>query len=220
MKFNIITIFPEAFSYLNESIIKRAQKKGLIEVRIHNLRDFSKDKHKKVDDKAYGGGPGMVIKIEPLIKAVASLKIKTGSKSKVILFTPAGKQFNGKMAVDLAKKCERLIFICGHYEGVDARIKKAVSDMGFKVEQISIGPYVLGGGELPAMVMVDAVSRHLPGVLGKGESLEEKRLGVGVPVYTRPEVFAYKNKRYSVPKVLLSGNHEKITKWRVKNKRG
>ncbi|MDP3052389.1 MAG: tRNA (guanosine(37)-N1)-methyltransferase TrmD [bacterium] len=221
MVFDIITIFPEAFSYLNESILKRAQKKGLLEIKIHNLRDFTEDKHRKVDDKPYAGGPGMVIKIEPIIKAVQSLTKKSKyskTKSLIILFSPAGKQFDSKMAVGLAKKCERLIFICGHYEGIDARVKKAISDMGLKIEEISVGPYVLSGGELPAMILIDAVSRHLPGVLGKEESLEEKRLGIGVPAYTRPEIFVHKGKKYPAPKILLSGNHAAIVQWRTKHR--
>lgn len=211
MKFDVITIFPKSFSYLDESILKRAQQKGLIKIRIHNLRNFSFDKHKKVDDKPYGGGPGMVIKIEPLIKAIGP--ISKNKKMKIILFSPAGKQFNNKMAANLAKKYQHLLLICGHYEGVDERIKKIL-----KVEEISIGNYVLTGGEPAAMVLIDAVSRQLSGVLGKKESLEEKRLGIGVPVYTRPEVFIYKRKKYSVPKILLSGNHQKITRWRVKHR--
>lgn len=211
MKFDVITIFPKSFSYLDESILKRAQQKGLIKIRIHNLRNFSFDKHKKVDDKPYGGGPGMVIKIEPLIKAIGP--ISKNKKMKIILFSPAGKQFNNKMAANLAKKYQHLLLICGHYEGVDERIKKIL-----KVEEISIGNYVLTGGEPAAMVLIDAVSRQLSGVLGKKESLEEKRLGIGVPVYTRPEVFIYKRKKYSVPKILLSGNHAKIARWRASHR--
>lgn len=221
MKFDIITIFPNAFdSYLNESILKRAQKKKLIQIKIYNLRDFTKDKHKKVDDKPYGGGPGMVLKIEPIVKAIHSIlrikdsELRIKNKSKIILFSPTGKQFDNKIAAELAKKNERLVLICGHYEGVDERIKKAIRDLGFKLEEISVGPYVLTGGELAAMVLIDAVSRQIPGVLGKEESLEEKRFGVGVPDYTRPEVFIFKGKKYSVPKVLLSGNHKKIKEWR------
>jgi tRNA (guanine37-N1)-methyltransferase len=221
MLFDIITIFPKSFSYLSQSILKRAQQKGLIKVRIHNLRDFTSDKHHKVDDKPYGGGPGMVIKIEPLIKAIQSLKSKIKSqKSKilVILFSPAGKQFNNKIAVNLAKNYKNLILICGHYEGIDERFRKVISDFGFRISDLSIGPYVLTGGELPAMVLIDAVSRQLAGVLGKKESLEEKRLGIGVPVYTRPEIFKWQSKKYPVPKVLLSGNHKEIAKWRAKHR--
>jgi tRNA (guanine37-N1)-methyltransferase len=228
MRFDIITIFPKIFnSYLNESILKRAQKKGLIQIKIHNLRDFTQDKHKKarpterrqsfgrVDDKPYGGGPGMIIKIEPLIKAVQSLKSKIkNQKSKMILFTPSGKQFDNKTAVQLAKNYDNLILICGRYEGIDERVKKVVSDFGFRISDLSIGPYVLTGGELPAMILIDVVSRQIPGVLGKEESIEEKRLGIGVPAYTRPEVFIFNGKKYSVPQVLLSGNHKKIKEWR------
>jgi len=227
-KFDVITIFPEAFSYLNESILKRAQKKGLLEIKIHNLRDFTTDKHHKVDDKSYGGGPGMVLRVEPIIRAVKFIISKTKKTlPRVILFSPAGKQFNAKTAQQLAKKDSHLILVCGHYEGIDERTKKVLSNMGLKVEEISVGSYVLSGGELAAMVLVDAVSRHIPGVLGKERSLEEKRLGIGVPVYTRPETFILsalkrqKNKtKYLVPKVLLSGNHEKINQWRIKHRRG
>ena len=233
MQFNIITIFPKIFSakggsYLNESILKRAQKNKLIEIKIHNLRDFTKDRHHKVDDRPFGGGPGMVLKIEPLIKAISSilriqnLEFRIKKKTKIILFTPAGKQFNNKVAADLAKNYDNLIFICGRYEGVDARVKKVIKDLGFKVEEISIGDYVLTGGELPAMVLIDSVSRQIPGVLGKQESLEEKRYGAGLPAYTRPEIFIYPpagGKKYAVPKILLSGNHKKIEEWREKNSR-
>ena len=208
--------------------MKRAQKNKLIEIKIHNLRDFTKDRHRKVDDRPFGGGPGMVLKIEPLIKAISSilriqnLEFRIKKKTKIILFTPAGKQFNNKVAADLAKNYDNLIFICGRYEGVDARVKKVIKDLGFKVEEISIGDYVLTGGELPAMVLIDSVSRQIPGVLGKQESLEEKRYGAGLPTYTRPEIFIYPpagGKKYRVPKILLSGNHKKIEEWREKNSR-
>jgi len=240
---------------LNESILKRAQKNKLIDIKIHNLRDFTFDKHKKVDDRPFGGGPGMVIQIQPIIKAVEFVKSKIPclpagrksqkSKIKVILFTPVGKQFDNKIAADLAKNYDNLIFICGRYEGVDARVKKVIKDLGFKVEEISIGDYVLTGGELPAMVVIDAVSRQIPGVLGNIQSLEERRYGLPVypvrskkpsvsadfsngknrtsnGVYTRPEVFIYPpagGKKYRVPKILLSGNHKKIEEWREKNSR-
>jgi len=226
-KFDIITIFPEAFSYLNESILKRAQKKGLFKIKIHNLRDFTADKHHKVDDKSYGGGPGMVLKANPIAKAVKFIASKTKkTPPEVILFSPAGKQFNAQKAQELAKKDRHLILICGHYEGIDERIKKVIRDLGFKIQELSVGPYVLSGGELPAMILIDAVSRHLPRVLGKQESLEEKRLGVGVPVYTRPEIFAFLSKTgrkkslYCVPKILLSGNHSKINQWRAGQRKG
>ncbi len=218
IRFDILTIFPEAFeSYLNASMIKRARAKKLVDIRIHDLRKFTADKHKKVDDRPYGGGPGMVIKLEPLVRAVSSLKLKAKSeKLKVILFSAAGKQFDAKMASALAKKYDRIVMIAGHYEGIDERIKKVLHASGFMLQEVSIGPYVLTGGELPAMVVVDAVSRHIPGFLGKEESLEERRYGVGVPVYTRPEVFTYRSRKYKVPSVFLSGDHKKIDDWRKK----
>lgn len=213
INFDIITIFPEIFSsYFSESMILRGQKKKLIKINIHDLRKWTTDKRKTVDDKQYGGGPGMVMKPEPIAKALRALK--KNKKSKVILFSAGGKQFNNGVAADFAEKYDRLILICGHYEGVDERVKKIIKDLGFEFSEISIGPYVLTGGELPAMVLVDAVARQIPGVLGKAESLEEKRLGVGVPAYTRPEIFKFKNKKYQVPKVLLSGDHKKIEEWR------
>jgi len=207
MIFDIITIFPKIFdSYFNESIIKRGQKKGLVKIKIHNLRDYTIGKHKTVDDKPYGGGPGMIFKLEPIYKAVSSLKkLKIKSqKLKVILFSPKGKKFDQKMAKRFSK-LDRLILICGRYEGVDERVAKYIAD-----EEVSVGDYVLTGGEIPAMIVVDAVSRFIPGVLGKRESLEE--IKGSYPVYTRPEVF----NKWSVPKVLLSGNHKKIEKWRKK----
>ncbi len=227
MRFDIITIFPKAFdSYFNESIIKRAREKKLIDIRIHNLRDFSKvalrktrsdlPPRRQIDDRPFGGGPGMVMKIESLVKALSFALGRRTSKSNVlvILFSAGGKQFNSKMAIEFGKKYNRVIMICGHYEGVDERIKKIIRDLGLKIQELSIGNYVLTGGELPAMVLIDAVSRHVPGVLGTAESLEETRYGVGVPVYTRPEVFVLKGKKYKTPKVLLSGNHAKIDEWR------
>ncbi len=226
MRFDIITIFPKIFdSYFSESMIKRAREKKLIDIRIHNLRDFSADqKNFKVDDRPFGGGPGMVMKIEPLARALTHLLRRRTSKFTktsdvlVILFSASGKPLDSKMAVNFAKKYNRIVMICGHYEGVDDRIKKIIRDLGFKIQELSIGNYVLTGGELPAMVLIDTVSRHIPGVLGKAESLEEARYGVGIPTYTRPEVFKYKGKKYAVPKVLLSGNHKMIEEWRLDHK--
>ncbi len=227
MRFDIITIFPKIFSakdgsYLNESILKRAQKNKLIDIKVHNLRDFTKDKHHKVDDRPFGGGPGMVFKIEPLVRAVSKLisykfkNLKTYKlKTKVILFTPGGKQFDNKIAKQLADKYDNLILICGRYEGIDARLEKVIKNCKLKIENLSIGPYVLTGGELAAIVLIDSVARQIPGVLGKQESLEERRSGIGLPVYTRPEIFEYRGKRYKVPKVLLSGDHKKIEEWRT-----
>ncbi len=214
ISFNIISLFPEAFSYFNISILKRAQKKGIINIKIINPRDFSIDKHKKVDDRPYGGGPGMVLKIDPIYKAVQFIKkryIKSKKqKTRIILFSLKGKKFNQAMAKRLTRY-ENLILICGHYEGVDERIAKYIAD-----EEISVGDYILSGGEIPAMIVVDAVSRLIPGVLGKYESLEE--IKGSYPVYTRPEVFYPnpKNKKiaWRVPKILLSGHHQKIKKWR------
>lgn len=213
MIFDIITIFPKIFdSYFSESIIKRAVKNKKIQIKIWNLRDFAKNKHKKVDDKPYGGGAGMVLQAEQILRAVQ--KIKPNTKSKIIILSVNGKQFNQKMARDWAKKYKNIILISGRYEGIDERLEKIL-----RAEEISIGPYVLTGGEIPAMAVVDAVARHIPGVLGKSESLEEKRYGIGVPVYTRPEILKYKNKKYKVPDVLLSGNHKKIENWRIKHKK-
>jgi len=211
--FDVITLFPSIIkSYLKESIIKRAIEKGLIKVNFYNLRDFCQNKQRP-DGRPYGGGPGMVLKVEPLVKAVQYLKLKTD----VILFSPSGKQFSNKMAAKMAKKHKRIILVCGRYEGIDNRVKKVFQDLGLKVQELSVGPYVLTGGELPALILIDAVSRQIPGVLGKQNSLEEKRLGVGVPLYTRPEVFVYKGKKYKVPKVLLSGNHKRIEQWRERH---
>lgn len=246
IRFDIITIFPHIFdSYFNESIIKRAREKKLADIRIHDLRDFVKvaprqargnlPLRRQVDDRPYGGGPGMILKIEPLIKAISSIlrmnpkqilssKFKK-SKTKIILFSVSGRLFDAKTARSFAKNYDHIIMICGHYEGVDARLKKVIHALGFMLQEASIGPYVLTGGELPAMVVVDAISRYIPGVLGKEESLEEKRHGIGVPMYTRPEEFIWppskrgkRGKKYSAPKVLLSGNHQKIENWRKTHK--
>lgn len=219
MRFDIITIFPEIFdSYLNESILKRAQEKKRIRIYVHDLRAYAADKHRKTDDRPFGGGPGMVMKPEPIVKAVAAVARKTNSfkkETKVVFFAPGGRQVDDAYMIKTAKKTKRLIVVCARYEGMDERVKKAVKDMGFKTEELSIGPYVLTGGELPAMVVVDALTRKIKGVLGKDESLEESRHGVGVPAYTRPADFAYKGKKYKVPPVLLSGDHKKIDAWRA-----
>lgn len=214
IRFDILTLFPESFSYLNQSILKRAQEKNIIEIKIWNLRDFAVDKHKTTDDYPYGGGPGMVLKLEPIYNALEKIKKDFRTKKrKVILTDLRGKLFNQKLAQKLS--CEKqLIIICGHYEGVDERVKKFV-DLS-----ISIGKYVLTGGELPAMVIIDAVSRHIKGVLKNPLSLEEKRFNdlLSIPVYTRPAEFITKNgKILRVPKVLLSGNHKKIEEWRKRH---
>jgi tRNA (guanine37-N1)-methyltransferase len=215
--FHVFTIFPKAFdSYLDASILGRAQKKKILKIKIYDIRKFAKDKHKTVDDRPFGGGPGMVMKVEPIVKAVNSAlkrKIKN-KKSKIVLFSASGKQFTQSMARNWAGRYKDIVLICGHYEGVDERLKKALKDLGGRVEELSVGPYILSGGELPAMVVVDAVMRHVPGVLGKSESLEEKK--GSYPVYTRPDIFVFKGKKYKVPPVLLSGDHKKIEKWRQK----
>jgi tRNA (guanine37-N1)-methyltransferase len=215
MIFDIITLFPEVFeTYLKQSLIGKAQKNKIIKINVLNIRDFTLDKHKTVDDKAFGGGRGMVLKVEPIYKAVQSLKKK--KKTKVILFTPRGKKFNQKMATRLSK-LDRLILISGRYEGVDERIAKHIID-----EEVSIGDYVLMGGDLPALVLIETISRLVPNVIGKPELLKEritKNKGfVEYPQYTRPEVFSPKKGVFwRMPKVLLSGDHKKIEDWRKKH---
>jgi len=209
LKFDIITIFPNIFdSYIKESLIARAQKKRLIKIGVHDLRKWADDRHKTVDDRPFGGGLGMVLKIEPLFKAIRALKKKD---AKVILFTPRGKKFDQKMAFKLSKS-KHLIFICGRYEGVDERVAQHLVD-----EEISIGDYDLMGGELPAMVAIETISRLIPGVLGKPQLLKEritKNKGfTEYQQYTRPEAF----RGWKVPEVLLSGDHKKIEEWHRKH---
>ena len=243
MKFDIVTIFPDIFnSYFKESLINRAVKKKLIGFETHDLRKWATDNRKTTDDRPFGGGSGMVVKIEPVLKAVVELK-KEKEKSKVIIFTPRGRIFNQKVAYDFSK-LDRLIMICGRYEGVDERILKYVAD-----EKISIGNYVLMGGELPAMIVAEAVSRFVPGVVGKENFLSQKiSRNKGeiegfpeYPQYTRPEVFdfqkiadkkflkkhgnveiknkkinAFSRSKWKVPRELLSGDHRKIEGYRKK----
>lgn len=219
MKFHLLTIFPSIFdSYLNESILKRAADKKLVRFKIHNLRDYTNDKHKTVDDTPYGGGAGMLMKIEPLYKAITAIKklnkkVKP-SKQKIILMSASGKTWNQALAKKYSK-LEEIIFICGRYEGVDARIKHFID------EEISVGDYVLTGGELPALTIIDSITRLIPGVLGNKESIiEESHSEEGVneyPQYTRPEIFTAGHKKYPTPKILLSGNHKDIKAWRDKN---
>ncbi len=209
MKFSVITIFPESLgSYLNSSMIKRAEARKLISVHAINPRDYTDDPHKKADDKPYGGGPGMVMKAVPIVKAVSAIKLRKGSKRKILIMSPRGKQFTQAQAKKFAKQYNEIVLIAGHYEGIDARVKKIL-----KAEEVSVGPYTLTGGELPALLIIDAVSRHIPGVLGKTESLEEGRVTSG-ETYTRPEVITFKGKKYRVPKVLLSGHHKNIDSYR------
>ncbi len=215
MTYHIISLFPDSFtSYLNESILKRAIEDKKIKVKFYSPRDFTKGTSyadRRVDDKPYGGGPGMVIEALPVIKAVQKAKGKK-KNVKIIWFTPSGKQFDTNYAKNTAHKYSDIIFICGRYEGIDARVKKV-----FKVEEISVGPFVLTGGELPAMILIDSISRQIKGVLGDINSLEESRAS-SPDVYTRPDVVEYMGKKYKVPKVLLSGNHKLIDEWKNKKR--
>ncbi len=244
MTFHIITLFPEIMgAYLDASIIGRAQKEGHISIKYANPRDFTEKagevqtySERRVDNKPYGGGPGMVIEAMPVIRAIGEIieglrieKLKNSEKSrnskieilnkskilnskvKIIFFSPSGDQFTNEVA-DKMKKYTDIIFVCGRYEGIDARVKKA-----FPMTDVSVGPYVLTGGELPAMIMIDSITRRIKGVLGHDESIEELRVA-SPDVYTRPEVIEYKGKKYRVPKVLLSGHHAKMDEWRKKKK--
>ena len=203
MKFDVLTLFPEMFESLNQSIIGKGKEKGLIDINLVNIRDFSKNKHKQVDDTPYGGGAGMVMKADVVYDAYKSLNI---TKAKVIYMSPQGKVLNQSKVQALAEE-EHIILLCGHYEGIDQRVLDEIVD-----EEISIGDYVLTGGEIPAMVLIDSVSRYVDGVIKK-ESTKEESFSNGLleyPQYTRPETFL----NSKVPKVLLSGNHQNIEKWR------
>lgn len=209
MRIDIITIFPRMFGpVLNESIVKRAQNKRKAEIYIHNLRDYSQDKNKKVDDRPFGGGSGMVMRPEPIFNAVEDIKLKAKiRKSKVILLCPQGERLNQRVLTRFAKY-KHLILICGHYEGIDERVRQYLVD-----EEISIGDYVLTGGELPAMVLVDCLTRLIPGVLGDKNSLNFESFAGNLleyPHYTRPANY----RRMKAPAILLSGNHKKIAQWR------
>jgi len=217
MKFHIITIFPEIFeSYFNASIVKRALEKRKIQIQTYGIRMYAKDKHKTVDNTPYGGGAGMVLIAEPILKTVASITRKKNKKRKIIIFSPKGKQFTQTYANILAKKYDELIFITGRYEGIDERVKTIL-----KAEELSIGPYVLTDGDVAAMVVVSAVTRLIPGVIKEASLSEESHTGnLGeYPQYTKPETIIWKGKKYRVPKVLLSGNHKKIAEWRSEKSR-
>lgn len=224
MKFDILTIFPAMFDgYFAESIMKRAVERGLLSIKAHDVRQWSEGKHNRVDDKPYGGGPGMVMMVGPFYRALKALKAlpsKTAArkKTRVILMSAKGKRFTHEDAVRLSKY-KRLVFLCGRYEGVDERVAEHLID-----EELSIGDFVLTGGELPAMTIIDAVSRYVPGVLGKAESLaQESHVEEGVteyPQYSRPEEFSPKRGvKWGVPDVLLSGDHAKIAKWREEQRK-
>jgi len=210
MKFGIITIFPEIFhTYLDTGILKKAIQQGFIEVRIHDLRDYTQDRHRTVDDYPYGGGAGMVMKPEPFFAAVETpYPERTGRR--VIMLSPAGKKFNQAMAEEFSKEGRTLLFLCGRYEAIDERVRLALVD-----DEVSIGDYILTGGELPALVIIDSVTRLLPGALGDERSAKEDSFSSGIldyPHYTRPPVFG----GMKVPEVLLSGNHREIWRWRRK----
>ena len=205
MKIDVLTLFPAMFAGpLDESIVKRAREAKLLDLKIHNLRDWTHDRHKTVDDKPFGGGPGMLLKVEPLFEAIESLQRE---KTKVILLSPAGRKFSQEIAREMAQQ-EDLILVCGSYEGFDERVREALAD-----DELSIGDYVLTNGALPAMVVIDAVARLLPGVLGDDESSYDESFSHGLleyPQYTRPAEF----RGMKVPEVLLSGNHAEIENWR------
>jgi tRNA (guanine37-N1)-methyltransferase len=225
--FHIITLFPEALtSYLDASIVGRARREKKIKVSFYNPRDFTTEKHARVDKKPYSGGPGMVLQAEPILRAVKKALSKcrklenavetapTKFPKPVIYFLEAdGAQFDNEQASKLAKKVNDIIIICGHYEGIDARVVKIL-----KAKPLSVGPYILTGGELPALIIIDAISRQVKGVLGNFASIEEKRV-VTSEVYTRPEIFRFEGKNYRVPKVLLSGDHKKIEEWKRSKKK-
>lgn len=203
MRFDVLTLFPDMFEPLGKSIIGKAEEKNLLDINIINIRDFSKNKHKKVDDTPYGGGAGMIMQADVVYEAYKSIK---DEKAKVIYLTPQGKVLNQKKVEELSKE-EHLILLCGHYEGIDQRVINKIVD-----EEISIGDYVLTGGEIPAMVLIDSVSRYVDGVLSEGSTTEES-FSQGIleyPQYTRPEIFEGEK----VPEILLSGHHENINKWR------
>lgn len=228
LTFHLVTLFPESFSsYLNESILARAQKDKLIAVKYYNPRDFvkatgaqkkSEKPYLRVDDKPYGGGPGMVMQADPILKAIdkalKSTATKKLSKKVLIVFlAPSGEQFTNELGTTYASSYSDIIVICGRYEGIDARIKKV-----FNMIDITVGPFVTTGGELPAMIIIDVIARQIPGVLGSFDSREESRAS-SRDVYTRPEVLVYKGKKYKVPEILLSGNHKLIDEWRASEER-
>ncbi len=208
--FHIVTLFPESIEpYLNASILGKAQEKKTIKVSFYDPKDFTRDKYGRVDRRPYGGGPGMVLEPDAILRAVEKARGK--KKAEIVFFATDGAQFDEPMAQKLSKKKD-IIFICGHYEGIDARVQKIL-----KAKKVTVGPYVLTGGELPAATMIDCIARFVPGVLGKAESLEASRVS-SPEVYTRPEVLEWKKKKYKVPAVLKSGDHAKIDEWK-RNKR-
>ncbi len=225
LHFHIVTLFPESIEpYLKASIIGRAQAAKKIQITFYDPKKFTRDKYGRVDRRPYGGGPGMVLEPDGVLRA-ATKAVGNRKDVEVIFFSTDGKQFDEKMAMSFGcaslaftikkrktSKDKHIVLICGHYEGIDARVQKIL-----KAKKVSMGPYVLTGGELPAATVIDAVTRFVPGVLGKAESLEASRVS-SPEVYTRPEVLVWKGKKYHVPKVLLSGNHAKIHEWKRKKR--
>lgn len=225
MNFHVVTLFPDVIDvYAQASILGRAQKNKIIAVKATQLRDFAGNKWGKVDERPFGGGPGMVLRAEPVVKAVEKIKKKVESgklkvgnqkpKVKVLITAAGGKEFSNAYARSLAKKYSDVVIVCGRYEGIDERARKIL-----KAENVSVGPYVLTGGELPALTIIDATARQIPGVLGKFESVEEERVS-SHEIYTRPESLAHAGKNYRVPKVLLSGHHAKMDEWKGKKRSG
>ena len=219
MKFDILTTFPESFSAIEQSIVKRAVDKQIVEVNIHNLRDFTNDKHKTTDDSPFSGGAGMLMKIEPIYKALKHLGVYPvrDSKTKVILTSAKGDVWNQTKAKSFSQQLERVVIICGHYEGVDHRVVEQLID-----EEVSIGGYVLSGGEIPAMVIVDSITRLIDGALGNSDSLQDESHNEGMngeyPQYTRPAIFKTdEGEEWGVPEILLSGDHKKIEEWKKEN---
>lgn len=215
MRYHVVTIFPNMLdSYFAESIISRAIESKLIEIHTYALRDYTLDKHRRVDGRPYGGGPGMVMWADPILNCIKAIEKKLSRKKNVkmlfVLFSPGGEMFSNTIAKNVSKKYTDIVFICGRYEGIDSRVKKIL-----KAKEWSIGSYVLTGGELPAMVCIDAITRQIKGVLNDENSLEETRVA-SHELYARPEVYEYKDKKYKVPKVLLSGNHKLIEEYRAK----
>ena len=229
LQLDILTLFPKIInSYTEESIIKRAQEKNLVKITAHNVRDFSLEKHQKVDNRPYGGGAGMVLMALPILRAVDYIKKTAKTKPKIIILSAKGKQLDQKMAQDLSRGYKHLILISGRYEGIDERVKKIL-----KAEEISIGPFVMTDGDIGALAVTSAVVRLIPGVLGNTKSLSEESFSKATiknhkalrlygstalteyPHYTRPEILKYKGKNYAVPKILLTGDHKKIQEWRT-----
>lgn len=215
LRFHIVTIFPDMFvSYFAESILSRAIDNKLLELKTYALREYTTDKHRRVDGRPYGGGPGMVMWVDPILNCVEKIRKgidrRKNTKTLIVLFNAGGEKFTNTTAQKTVKGYTDIIFICGRYEGVDTRVKKIL-----RAQEWSIGEYVLTGGELPAMVCIDAIARQVKGVLHDEASLEEKRMA-SHEIYARPEVYEYEGKKYRVPKVLLSGNHKAIDEYRAK----